>query len=380
MEINTKKIKKFLPYIFLGIIVLLILARIIYSLTVEKKIEIVFPNGGEKLVAGKTYPITWKSQNVGKIGIVLIKGDNSNDISWIAKDISASDKKYNWNIFVWQAPADNYKISIFEYPWKEKNVVDYSEKDFAILGPQFASCDKLSIEAQWPFIPSDFPNLRKVFITENFYNGNLGGLEGADKICEEEAKKLDLKGSWKAFLGDDEKSAKERLKLDGIFVDARSAGTLPAEKNCHRLLGKDFNEFFQLLKNQLDYNKIKLEQKFIEALANVWLGRIDSSDKKECLMIGLSEKDYNDFYNYNYSLTTTCQNWKSNKKVVEGYPPTSKEITNFPKCYTPKGARIDAVFIAGVASDYIEKEKVRFITTASGKSCDTSQRLICIQQ
>ena len=378
-QMDKDRIKRFLPYIILGTIAFVILIRIIYYFTIEKRLELVAPNGGEKIIAGRTYSITWKAQKIEKIGIVLIKGGDLKNPQWIAKDIPASKKKYDWNVFVWQEPGEDYKISIFEYPWKERNLIDYSEENFTIIGPKFAACDQLSIEAQWPFVPRDFPNLRKVFITTKRFDGNLGGLDGADEKCQQEAKDKGLTGTWKAFLGNDQISAIERLKLDGIIVEAESAGTLPEGKTCHRLLGKNFQEFFKLLENPVEFNKARLGEDFFNSLRNVWLGRLKKEDKRSCLVVSEYQENIN--LPYRYSYTVTCQNWTSNRRIIPGYPPAPGSIANFPECYTPDGRRIDAASLAGMTSGYLTKENaITFFTPYAGTNCDSTMKLICIEQ
>jgi len=374
----TIQFKKILLWIIIGLIVAGAATWFIYRLTAEKTLHLVSPNGEEIWQAGKTFQITWKAKNIGKVAIILTKGGNSETAQWLAKDISAAKKKYDWEIFTWQSPGQDYKITILEYPWKEGNQVDYSDENFTISGPQFASCDKLSIEAEWPFLPSDFPNQRRVFLTETAFSGNLEGLAGADKKCQAEAEKEGLGGTWKAFLGSDETLAMDRLQLEGVIVEANPSATLPEGKTCHRLLGKDFTEFFAKLSGYLMVNQGKLEETFLNRLSNIWLGRIDSNSKKDCTTIAdQSSLDIS----RNYSFTATCQNWTLGEATVPGYPPTATSTTEFPKCYTPQGKRIDAVGAAGLSSGLVGSDpKTRTLSPALGKTCDSTQRLLCIEQ
>lgn len=371
--------KKILPWIILGLIVAGAAVWLIYRLTAEKKLQLVFPNGNETWWAGKTYQIAWKAKNIGKVAIVLTKGEDSKTAQWLVEDIPAAKKKYDWQIFVWQAPGQDYKITILEYPWKEGNKVDYSDENFTILGPQFASCDKLSIEAEWPYMPSDFPGQRQVFITRTSFVGNLEGLVGADKKCQAEAEKEELEGNWKALLGSDEMLAMDRLNLDGIFVEARPAAILPEGKTCHRLLGKDFNEFFKKLSASLTLNQEKLEENFLNDLSKIWLGRINAQSKRDCLTIS-------GYYlptdiSRDYSFTSTCQNWTNQQGIVSGYPLKPGEKTEFPKCYTPQGQRIDAVGVAGLSSGLVGSDmKNQLFSPAVAKFCNTAQKLLCVQQ
>lgn len=66
----------------------------------------------------------------------------------------------------------------------------------------------------------------QIFHTSASFNGNLGGLAGADAICQAEATGLGYGGSWKALLSTSTVNAKDRLSLvypviranDGVVV------------------------------------------------------------------------------------------------------------------------------------------------------------------
>jgi hypothetical protein len=349
-----------------------------YSFFVEKSLSLVSPQGGEVLEANNTYRITWKAKKISKIGITLLK-EGSKETEWIAKDVSAGAGKYDWNIFVWQTPGQDYKIAIFEYPWKEGNMIVYSKDDFTILGPIFASCDSLSLENEWPFVPSDYPNLKEVFITENSWTGNLEGLAGADKKCQDEAQSLGLEGNWKAFLGDDQNAAVDRLNLDGIFVEAAASGTVAGGKTCHRLLGNNFDEFFNKLSDSLVLNQKRFGLEFLADLPNVWLGRTATTSKKECLTISSAYSPVD--IARQYSFTTTCQNWTSGDELVAGYPPAQGQQTEFPICYTPQGKKTNAAAVGGLSIGLTGKTgETQIFSTVIGKSCSLPQKLLCIQQ
>lgn len=350
-----------------------------YYFFVEKGLTLTSPNGKEVWQANKTYQITWKAKKIGSVGIMLLK-EGSKETIWIAKEVPALEGRYSWNIFVWEEPREDYKIFIFEYPWKEGSKMDYSDENFTILGPKFASCDSLSIEAEWPYISSDFPNLRKVFITKTSWAGNLEGLEGADKKCQEEAQSQGWEGNWRAFLGSDQILAVDRLNLDGVFVDVKDSALIPEGKICYRLLGKNFEEFFKKFSNTLIINKEKFEDSFlIKELSNIWLGRINKESKRDCTTV-FTRFPFAD-PNRGYSFTTTCQNWTADKETVPGYPSNVGEIIEFPKCYNPQGQRIDAVSLAGLSSGLTGIEGVnQYFSPFLGKLCNTTQKLLCIQQ
>lgn len=373
MEFSQRKI---LIGIIITIVFLVISFWILYRIFGEKKLELIFPKGGEVLEANKEYEIKWNARNIDKVSIILSKGGEEKEIKIIAKDIPAGQKKYKWKIFVWEEPRQDYKISIYESPWKEGKKISIS-KEFTILGPKFASCDSLSIENEWPYLPSDYPNLKRVFITKLNYSGNLGGLEGADEICQKEAEEKKLSGKWKALLGDDSKSAKERLDLDGIFVEGEGAEPIPEGKFCYRLLGKNFEEFFKKLEFPAGLPEKIFSKRFLEELKNgVWVGRIEKETKRNCLFVPgiytLHELPLS------YSFTVTCQNWSTDKQVLPNYPPQKGEEIEFPKCYTPEGKTIEAVGLAGLSLNFIEEKKS--FSLSSSTFCARGQKLICIEQ
>ena len=52
---------------------------------------------------------------------------------------------------------------------------------------------------------------RIIFVTSSTYNGDLGGLAGADQKCQDHADTAGLPGTFKAWLSDNSISAKDRL-------------------------------------------------------------------------------------------------------------------------------------------------------------------------
>ena len=341
-----------------------------------KKVKLASLNGGEEIKSGETININWASSGVDKVGIVLFNGKEP---QWIVKNIEAKSGKFEWTIVAWQEPSQDYKIAVFEYPWKKGNKIAYSNKTFTIIGPKFAACDNVSVTAEYPYIASDFPNLRRVFITSKRWGGNLGGLDGADAKCQEEAQRNDLTGTWKAFLGDDESLAIERLKLDGMFVEAGVAATLPSGETCHRLLGENFDKFLEKFSNSWVVNNVKLNEDFLKNLGNLWFGKIKDTSAKECITI---VSDYpSRVLAENYSFTTTCENWTREDEKILGYPPIAQYTPEYPKCYTSQGTRTNAVGQAGLASGLAgNTTNTSIFTPAQGKGCDALQRLLCIEQ
>ena len=167
-------------FLIFAVLIVFGFVLLLFSFQITRSVVVEGPNGGEELGIGETYEILWKSKGIDRVGIVLFKGEKP---KWIAENVKANLGKYQWKIYPGQEYGDDYWVAVFEYPWKKGNKIDYSDESFAITYSEFISCDGLSIENEWPYISSDLPGLRRVFITQDSFNGNLGGLEGADKIC-----------------------------------------------------------------------------------------------------------------------------------------------------------------------------------------------------
>lgn len=312
---------------------------------------------------------------------------NGKKAKWIAKNVNAKAKKYDWKIDLGEKYGDGNWIAVFEYPWKKGNKVAYSNNSFTIVYSKSLSCDNLSVENEWPYVPSDLPNIRKVFITDESWAGDLGGVNGADEKCQKEADEKGYGGKWHAFLGGDEETAEERMGktpkgTEGIFVIAEPSSKLNRNGGvtCHRLLGRNFNEFLSKLSNPFIIDKTKLSEKFLNSLSDIWLGRINEKSKKNCISIFSAMSNKYNKLKEEYTFTSTCQNWTKGTKFVDGYQ-TRESNQSFPTCYATGGRMTDAVALGGL-SEGIEKNNDGFdhFTPYQGKYCNTKQKLLCIEE
>jgi len=375
--------------IFIFILIIALLATFIFIGylffgKIAKSVKITSPAGGEELKVGETYKITWEVRGIKKVGIVLFKGQNP---KWIAEDIEASSGVYEWKIYPGQDYGDNFSIAVIEYPWQEGAKASYTDGALAILYPESNSCDAFSIEKKWPYVPSDFPNIRKVFITENTFTGNLDGFEGANKKCQEEAKKQGYLGVWRAFIGADADSdtAVERLRkspkgLKGVFVEAKAGSMLARGIKCHALLGKDFDDFLSNFSDSYSFSRKKFSDNFFQNFGNIWLGRLNNKSKSNCI---IAQSNYSDPEKLaeQYSYTSTCQRWTNGEQFVQGYNGEGGESSNFPTCYTPQGVKTSAVSVAGLSEGIEGKsEAASFFTPNNGLSCDSRQKLLCVEE
>jgi hypothetical protein len=96
-------------------------------------LRIIAPNGGEKLISGKIFKITWKSSNVkGTVDIILLR--KGAQLGKIASGINPALNLYNWTVGKYiggTAPVGaGYSILI---KGKTTNVSDASDNTFSIL-------------------------------------------------------------------------------------------------------------------------------------------------------------------------------------------------------------------------------------------------------
>jgi hypothetical protein len=371
-------IEKGLFYLLMLIILVAFIAAFyLFFSYVSKSVTLVAPKQGTDLELGKEYEIKWTARGVDKVGIVLFNGDKP---EWIAQNLDAKQGVYKWTLKSSHAYGSNFWFAVFDYPWRKGSSIDYSDGPVKITYPELLNCDKLTIENAWPYLISNTPGLRRLFITSESYNGNLGGFDGADKKCQDSADKLGYGGKWVAFVGGDtdEETAVSRLgqttrKTEGFFVDAQPALELRDELSCHRLLGSNLNDFIKKLSNNRVINEQKLEKNFLADITNIWLGRVDVNSKKNCI--------YADGPSYvkdqeKYSFSTTCQNWTQGVKVVPGYIAGVKLDSSFSSCYTPRGTFTYALGLAGLGTGFLSNQTY---TASSAKFCDMSQKLICIE-
>jgi hypothetical protein len=96
-------------------------------------VHLLQPNGGEVLVQGTTYRITW--ENTPDIDMVTI-GYKACDscLDWIAYNIPNTGY-YDWNVAVGYAGVTQFKLEIIAYDTGVGSVIDYSDNFFTVLPP-----------------------------------------------------------------------------------------------------------------------------------------------------------------------------------------------------------------------------------------------------
>ena len=356
--------------VIFAVIIFIIIAYFFIS-SGEKSLSLKSPNGTEQWEIGQQYKVEWASENIDKVGIVLF---NDEGIEWIGENINANLGEYEWDIYPGHEYGYGFWVAVFEYPWREGNYVVYSDGAFAITFPELAGCDSLSLNSEWPYLASDFPDIRKVFITENSYNGNLDGLIGADRKCQQEAETIGYSGNWIAMIGGDadEDTLLVRLinserGLRGSLVEAKSSAVLIRGATCHRLLGNTIEKFLEKFSDPLIVSSHKIDDVFLKSMQNIWLGRVYQGSIRSCIFNNDNLRNISEAY----SITATCQNWTRSEQFIENY----KSLEKLPTCYTPSGTLTNAVALEGLSTGLVNGN----IDSNVGTYCESRKKLLCIE-
>jgi hypothetical protein len=89
-------------------------------------VDIIYPNGGEKLENRHCYYIRWESKGVDKVSIGLVSSLNE---TVLASNVAAADGRYNW--CTGNISGSNYRIRIYD-PSKT-NISDKSSDKFLVF-------------------------------------------------------------------------------------------------------------------------------------------------------------------------------------------------------------------------------------------------------
>lgn len=320
--------------------------------------------GANSFNAGDQIAIQWVANNVSRVGIALFNGDQG---QWIIQNYPAGGGKYVWQSSPYQEAGENYRIAVFEYPWKNGNPIAYSPSPITIVGQKYVSCDDYSVEFSWPHLSNAYSDIRRIFVTSSSYSGDMGGIEGADALCAKEAEKLGYPGEYIAFLGTDEMSAAERVRKDGVFVEATPAGTLAEGKSCHRMAARNLQDLLDKTRADKDSAEIQLSGNLYKALGNVWYGRRTSAVETTCL--SLPRQGATDAFAASYN----CQDWTVGKRQI--YSNLSSEA-NLARCYNQDGVKVQANYYGAVASGF----DLSGSYTIAGDTCDSTHKLLCVEQ
>jgi len=143
---------------------------------------------------------------------------------------------------------------------------------------------------------------KTIFFTSETFDGNLGGLAGADEKCQTAASTAGLTGTYKAWLSDSITAVKDRL----------SHGTVPYVRTDGVVVANNWNDLTDgTLKEQIvcDENR----QCYFVDIDNYWIPIWTDSTAA-----GNRDCNCNDGLDPTPYLTTTCLNWTTNSNVYSG--------------------------------------------------------------
>jgi hypothetical protein len=140
----------------------------------------------------------------------------------------------------------------------------------------------------------------RIFVSSLTYDGNLGGLSGADSKCSALASAAGLERVYKAFIGSSANSLKSRFTLIGPVYNFRDESTSNKIVN----LGSDlFDADVEDLLANIEY-----DENGDSVTDTVWTGS-DSEGEN--------------------ALTSDCQNWSSNNGGDDGSVGDNTRTTGF---------------------------------------------------
>jgi hypothetical protein len=175
------------------------------------------------------------------------------------------------------------------------------------------------------------PSSYRAFITSQTFDGNLGGLEGADLKCQEAANSSGLGGKWKAYIG------KEGISPESIIF----ASEVPYKKLDGTLIANHYNDLTDgKIASQINIDEFGHVQNSTYYYA--WTGDVGSDGK-----------------------VSSCRNWTYDNKVY------SNGQWIVPRIWTDYGS-------AGIINwpDYRQDQWSKSVSSG----CHVQNRLYCIEQ
>lgn len=175
------------------------------------RVRIIYPNGGNTQLfrAGQTLRITWEAANVVSCSVGYKIFANN----WELATVDLNKGYYDWTIDLSDHDflIENQPVKIMMACQKDlggdAGVIDESDNFFTVAIPNLTRDFKL------------------LFTTKTYYDGNLGGLSGADSKCQQSAESAGLGGlSWKAWLSDNSTSAGSRLNHNNFYRNLFGSG------------------------------------------------------------------------------------------------------------------------------------------------------------
>lgn len=170
-----------------------------------------------------------------------------------------------------------------------------------------------------------FGDARRIFVTSTDYQGNLGGVAGADANCQTRADAASLGGTWRALISDSTTDARTRSTSRSTYVNM--AGDVVAFGFRDLMLSRaNVDNIHTVLKNTIGFDELGAAND-----GNWWNGSDESGR------------------NSGYS---SCNDWTTNSGTVGGN--------------VGEGLRMNALPFWGASGN--------------NQNCDRPQHLVCFEE
>ncbi len=112
--------------------------------------------------------------------------------------------------------------------------------------------------------------LKRVFVTSDTFNGNLGGVAGADQKCQDAATTAGLSGTFRAWISDSTSSVNDRFPQHDAFYHAMNGSTLiPIAVS-----------WADLTDGSLSSNGIRYDENGVSVTGNAWTSTTTAGELK----------------------------------------------------------------------------------------------------
>jgi hypothetical protein len=99
-------------------------------------LKVTTPNGGEVLMVGQTYQITWQSSpELDTVSLGYQPSSCPSCLEWIAYNIPNTGY-YDWTVFVGNTTNTQFHLRLIAYDTGVGQVIDYSDSPFTVVEPQ----------------------------------------------------------------------------------------------------------------------------------------------------------------------------------------------------------------------------------------------------
>lgn len=144
---------------------------------------IISPNGGESLIAGDTFRISWNSTKVDSVSLMLQSSSGTGD--WISTSIKTATSTgtyyYDWKVSTWNTTNTQFKIWLIAYQTGIGQTNDYSDNYFTISQPSTIQTCASFTYSNWSVCSSNNTQIRTIVLSSP--SGCTGGSPILQQSC-----------------------------------------------------------------------------------------------------------------------------------------------------------------------------------------------------